>query len=203
MTAADAVYSLLPVTVELFKSVGILTIISARHEADDCLSSAGARFGVQSNHVYLVTRDKDMIQCINGRVSVYIPPMQQKPEIMLNVNSTPTLKKGLSPRQFLDYQILMGDPVDDVPSVSAVNERQVLGILKTHGSLASYFKTKEGRAFYDLRATELHRNKDLVGLSKKVPMPDSKELSFRHLCGSAESRSFTALRDLQKKSSLW
>jgi 5'-3' exonuclease len=203
MTAADAVYSLLPPTVELFRSVGIMTIISDRHEADDCLSSAGHKYGVQSNHVYLVTRDKDMTQCVNKNVTVYIPPMQQKPEILLTSDSTPELKKGLTPKQFLEYQILMGDPMDDVPAVSAVNERQVLNILKTHGSLSSYFKTKEGRAFYDLRISELHRNKTLVGLSKKVPLPDSKLLSFSHLRGSAESKSFTTLRDLQKKASLW
>ena len=110
---------------------------------------------------------------------------------------------GLTPKQFLDYQILRGDSMDDVPPVTSCTDKEALTIIKTHGSLGAFFKTADGKKFYSMRRTELHRNKDLVGLSKRVPLPEPKDISFRHLKGSAESKAFTTLRDLQKKASLW
>lgn len=203
MTVSDAVYSCLPPTVDLFRSVGIAVIQEPKYEADDVLNSGAKKLGIKGNHVYLSCRDKDMVQCVNSQVTLHIPEMQGKSAVLYTPESTPTLKKGLTPLQFLDYQILMGDPMDTVPAVPGITEAKAMGILREYGSLKAFFKTEVGRKFYDLRATELHRNKDLVGLSKKAFPLKGSDISFRHLHGSASSKAFTNLRDAQTKSSLF
>jgi 5'-3' exonuclease len=202
-TTQEAVYECLKPTTKLFESVGLRAVQESRYEADDVLNSASKKFGVGKNHVFLGALDKDMTQCINERVSVYIPEMQKKPAILYTHKNTPTPKKGLTPKQFLDYQILIGDGMDTVPPVPAMTEKKALELLKEFGSLSAYFKTKAGRMFYDLRATELHRNKNLVGLSSKAFSLKASDIAFKNLRGSVPCRSFTALKEAQTKTSLF
>ena len=205
LTLHDAVYASLKPAKELFKSLGIRVIHLKKFEADDVMISAAwvlARNKPQ-NHVYLDTNDKDMIQGITENVSIYHAEMLNRPEEILTLKTMPKMKHGLSPKQFLDLQILLGDGVDSIPAVPGIEKAEAIRMLKTHGRLSDFLKTPKGKEFYYARATELHRNKELVMMSKKAFPYVEKDLSFKYLTGEAECRSFVELRNSQRRRTLF
>ena len=201
----DAVYASLQPTKVLFKALGIRVVQMKRYEADDVLISVADKIGKkQGNHVYLLTLDKDMVQAVTDQVSIFYPEMQNRPEKIVTVADVKILKHGLTPRQFLDLQILMGDGVDGIPSVPGISKGEALTIIKEHGGLSAFFKTKEGQKFYQSRITELHRNKELVMLSKKAfPYVENDILFKGRLQGEADCKAFTTLMGKQNKASLF
>lgn len=205
MTKQEAVYASLKPTKDLFRSVGIFVTHPKHHEADDSLASAAWR--LCKNHpevlMYLTSLDKDVLQCVTDNVHVHIPEFNKIPERIIKPADVVRLKKGLTPAQFLDLQILLGDGVDNVPAVPGCSQAQAMKLLKTHGSLSAYFHTEEGKTFYYSRANELHRNKELVKLSHKAFMFPKSTLMFDKLTGTADSAAFTALKAKQNRKSLF
>ena len=205
MTKQEAVYASLKPTKDLFRSVGLFVTHPKRFEADDSLASAAWR--LCKNHpdtlMYLTSLDKDVIQCVTENVHIHIPEVGKMPERIIKPADVPRLRKGLTASQFLDLQILLGDSIDNVPPMPGCTPAMALKIVKTHGSLKAFFDTKDGKDFYFKRATELHRNKELVKLSHKAFMFPKSNLMFDKLTGTAESVAFTTLKNKQTRSSLF
>lgn len=203
MPVQDAVYQSLKPTKDLFKKLGLFVTQQKRFEADDVMRSCGWKLGKGNVLIYLVSLDKDIIQAVTDNVHIYIPEVDRRPESILMPADVIAKKKGLTARQFLDLQILIGDEIDCVPPVPGMTRGKALAILKEHGGLSAFFKTKAGKDFYYSRATELHRNKELVQLSKLAFPYTKKDLLFSNLKGEFPSQSFTTLRGLQTSRSLF
>ncbi len=202
-THHEAVYASLKPTKELFRSLGFKVLHPKTFEADDVLVGAAYKLSKLGHHVYLDTNDKDMVQAVSKNVSIYHAEMTNRPREILTPANLPAMKFGLSPKQFLDYQTLMGDEVDGIPCVSAMTKSTALEILREHGSLEKFFATKKGDYFYRLRRTELHRNRKLVRMDKDAFTCSLEEMLFKNLKGEVAVKAFTVLRDQQRKGSLF
>jgi len=197
LTGSDAVYQSLEPTRELFQACGLTVVQEELYEADDLLCSAGHVYGrLPGNKVWLVTRDKDMRGSITKQVNMYIPEMSKQPEQRI----TPELvgkKQGMTPLQWIDYQILVGDEMDSVPPVARFTPSKAKALLKEHRSLGEYFKTDEGGAFYRKYHPDLHRNKQLVVMAKNA-WPEGLNLEFKGKLTSlpvgVKSASFESLK---------
>lgn len=206
MTIKDAVYESLGPTKELFRSLGLFVSHQKRFEADDFMRSGAWKLSstpTAKHKTVLVSPDKDVLQAVNERVVVFVPEVGKIPERWIREEDVRKKKHGLSPAQFLDLQILQGDGVDDIPAVPGCTKSEALSILRKHGSLTAFFKTEEGRKFYGSRATELHRNKELVTLSKRAFPYRVESLMFSNMTGSFDSQPFTTLKGLQSKRGLF
>jgi DNA polymerase I len=106
-------------------------------EADDliatlthswCRASAG-------NHVVIVTSDKDLMQLVNERVSIW-DTMNNKiygePEVVE--------KFGVKPSQIRDYLALVGDSSDNIPGVPSVGPKTASDLLREYGTLDDVLK---------------------------------------------------------------
>lgn len=147
-------------------------------EADDLFSSY-VNLMPDEYKAFLIAKDKDMLQLIRSNVSVYIPPFQHKDEVFITENTIGDQRYGLSPKQFLDYQTLIGDKIDSIPSI--IKPAKALKLLQEHSSLRAYFQTDEGLDFWNNHQHALTRNRKLVRLStdafSKLPNTEVSQLT--------------------------
>ena len=105
-STSDRVNSLIPYTKELFVKHGIFAEQKEEFEADDLLISGAHYFTSKgADEVVFLARDKDLVQGISQRVKMFTPAMMKEPEKIWTVKSV-LADKGMTPRQFLNYQIL-------------------------------------------------------------------------------------------------
>lgn len=166
----ESPYLAIPLLQESLKAAGIKWLQHPKYEADDLLVS----FAAQSECLtYLVTRDKDINQSLTRpNVFKYTPEMGTSKEIILS--SKDVALGGLSVLSSLDYQILVGDAIDNIPGI--IGPAQAKTIIKEHATLKHFLSTKEGKRFWSLHQQELIRNRKLVRMVDDIKLPSLKLL---------------------------
>jgi 5'-3' exonuclease len=190
-------------TIELFRSHGLLAVQDPELEADDLLISAGTTFGKDkpSNLVILEARDKDLFQGVKPNVRIYTPAMGTEKEIIWTPERV-LAKKGLTPSQFLKYQILRGDATDDIPPIPEIGSHgKAMAIVKEYAKLTDYFMTPKGRKMFAKYKSELHRNRQLVSMVRNAWT--IKNVDFKLIGSAPRSPSFAALKSSLSKKSLF
>lgn len=192
------VYDYLPAVTTLFDQVGLPWLQLEEYEADDLMTSAAKHF---PGTVFMVARDKDVRQGISDRCTLYTPAVGTDPEVFW----TPQVlveRTGMSPSQHLDYQILIGDAIDDVPQI--LSKAKAKALLKEHGTLSKFFETSDGKDFLQVNQQELLRNRQLVRLARNVWPKDFNPRTFSALSPNLPkwitSKSYFALRSLHSMS---
>lgn len=205
---SDEVYASLEPAKRLFCAVGVTNIQLKSYEADDVVVAAASQWCAAnpSNRAIVVNKDKDAYGYVTDRLLCWTPAMTHSPEVTVNPAYVKS-KYGLSASQFRDFQILIGDKIDNIPSILTVVEARDL--LVEHGSLKEYFSTPSGKEFFRDKKKKLLRNKalvsmktdcvDLSSLDIAVPRPMALDISmvvdeFGPLPKSASAYSSTAAR---------
>src|SRR5262249_43362592 len=102
----------------------------AGYEADDVLGTLSCRAAAAGYHVVLVSADKDLMQLVAPRVSLYHTgrtKMYGRQEVLEDF--------GVRPDQVADVLALMGDSVDNIPGVPGIGEKGAKGLIQEYGSL--------------------------------------------------------------------
>ncbi|NBX14860.1 MAG: DNA polymerase I, partial [Betaproteobacteria bacterium] len=99
-------------------------------EADDVIGTLAAAASAQSIEVIVSSGDKDLAQLVNEHISI-IDTMNGKRRDLAGVQA----EFGVPASMMLDYQILVGDPVDNVPGVQKVGPKTAAKWLMEYGSL--------------------------------------------------------------------
>lgn len=176
-TGVDAVLNQLP---ERLTDWGVFVMRVPRYEADDVLASAATlakRLGNSGQRIKAIlgTADKDTLQSLSDYAEQTYPHhIKTEPDVVVRFREMGTrLVKYVhadatnwTPNQFLDYQILIGDSTDFIPEV--LSKAKARKVINEHGSLHAYFKTRDGRTFFDLHSEELRRNVQLVRMNRDL-----------------------------------
>jgi len=117
---------------DLIQKMGFHSIRESGVEADDLIGTMTQRWLDESPHhrVMLVTGDKDLMQLVSERVSVW--------DTMKNVVFTPKEveeKFGIPPSQVRDYLALVGDSSDNIPGVPSIGPKGAVDLLKEFSTL--------------------------------------------------------------------
>lgn len=178
----DAIYECLAPTAELFNLVNFPVVQLDEFEADDLISSGANAFvgetKLKDRMAWIVCRDKDSLQSVRDNINVYWPKVGTNPAQDWD-EAAVKKHRGFSPQGFGDYQILVGDETDSVPSI--VKPKQAKEILKKHLSLRLFFQTKEGSEFFTQHSAELVRNLKLVRMDNSSWRPSSHEIRLSRL----------------------
>ena len=122
----------LPVAIKWVEKMGFANLSKARYEADDViatLTKCGKEQGIVAK---IVSSDKDLYQLLDDD-QVYIYDWVKKKA----VDEKGCLEKfGVHPRDFVDFQALIGDTSDNVPGVPGIGP-------KTASKLINEFHTLE------------------------------------------------------------
>lgn len=129
----------LPIAIEWLQKLGYKAMSIDGFEADDIIASMVKKAKNEGLKVRIVTHDKDLYQLIDdGKVIVWDPTKKKM------VDTAACIEKfGVSPEDFIDYQALVGDSVDNVPGVRGIGPVSAQKLINEHKTIENIYKNIE------------------------------------------------------------
>ncbi len=124
----------IPFIKKVVEAMGIVCFEKQELEADDIIGSAAKILSAQDHQVVIVSGDKDLLQLVNDKVSMW-DPMSDRTMDREGVFS----KYQVYPEQLLDCYALMGDTSDNVPGVPGVGPKSAAKLITQFGSLETLY----------------------------------------------------------------
>src|SRR5918992_1920449 len=122
--------SQLPWIRKVLEAYRIPTLELAGYEADDVLGSLSCRAAEAGYDVVLVSADKDLMQLVEPRVSLYHTGRNK-----LYGPKDVEEDFGVPPAKVADVLALMGDSIDNIPGVPGIGEKGAKSLIQEYGSL--------------------------------------------------------------------
>jgi len=125
----------LPVAIEWIDKMGYKTLGKVGFEADDMIATVVRHAREKGYDVRVVSHDKDLYQLIDDNHTVIVDAIKRK-----SVNEAACIEKfGVTPKQFIDYQSILGDSADNVPGVKGIGKVGAEKLLKEFGTLDNIY----------------------------------------------------------------
>ena len=120
---------------EVSNQFGFVNIGVQNYEADDVIGTLAHQYS-DENQVYVVTGDKDILQCINPNVEIWLT---KKGFSIYNRYTIDRFQSeyGLNPLQLIDVKAFMGDSADGYPGVKGIGEKTAIKLIQNYGSVES------------------------------------------------------------------
>lgn len=171
-----------PIVREICEAFGIKVLELDQYEADDIIGTLSKNTAF--DQVTVVTGDKDLLQLIDDRVTVYLTKRGITDVETMDATAFKERYDGLSPLQMIDLKGLMGDKSDNIPGIPGVGEKTALKLLTAYGSVEGLYEhTHElkGKQKEKVEANEREAlmSKQLATIYTDVPIDISMdELTF-------------------------
>ncbi len=166
----------LPIAIDWIEKMDFKTAIRTGFEADDIIASIAKDAKEKGLDVRVVSHDKDLYQLIEEGIYLFDP-------IKKSVINEQTCfdKYGVYPKQFTDYQSLLGDSADNVPGVKGVGAKTAQALIEQFNDLDNIYANIENieKKRWQTLLTEgkelAYISKQLVTLSKDCHCIDNLE----------------------------
>ncbi|CAM3307829.1 DNA polymerase I [Helicobacter labetoulli] len=155
----------LPIAIKWIEKMGFLNISIEGYEADDVIASINKVANTQNIAVRIISHDKDLYQLIDENTYIY-DPIGKK-----DIRQAQCLQKyGVYPKNFIDYQSLVGDSSDNVMGVKGIGAKSAQKLIQCFDSIESlYARADEIESVTTPRIAKLIKEgKDNAFLSKKL-----------------------------------
>lgn len=120
-----------PLAEKAMKAIGVTVWSMYDYEADDALGTAAWRWSSDVEQVIILSPDKDMTQCVDGRRIVAYDRRRQ----MLIDEAGVIEKFGVLPESIPDYLGLVGDSADGFPGLRGWGAKSSATLLARYGHL--------------------------------------------------------------------
>lgn len=168
------------------EAFGIPQFSKEGYEADDVIATLVEKaHGAKAKNVQSVifTGDFDALQLVREDVSVLTPQRHAGGEFRTYDSKAVEARFGVTPGQYAEFKMLVGDPSDNIPGVKGVGPKTAAALLREFGNLdAAARATKQKDIPKGLPAVltrkisfterELRVLRDLVMLRRDVPLLD-------------------------------
>ncbi|MDD2267495.1 DNA polymerase I [Sulfuricurvum sp.] len=160
----------LPIAIEWIDKMGYKSLSMSGYEADDMIASVVRHARAQGHIVRVVSHDKDLYQLIEDDVVVLVDAISKK---VMNERHCDE-KYGVHPRQFIDYQALIGDTADNVPGVKGIGKVTAQKLLVQFGTLDEMYRRLDEvtppriRGLLETYRDDAFRSRELVSLRDNV-----------------------------------
>ena len=171
---------------DISEQFGFVNIGVANYEADDVIGTL-AKIYSKDNEVHIVTGDRDILQCINEQVEVWLIRKG------FNIYHHYTLNRfneeyALHPLQLIDIKAFMGDSADGYPGVKGIGEKTAIKLIQSYGSVENVLDNIESLTPNQQKkiATDkenLILSKQLAEIYTDVPIDTTalyKEMEYTH-----------------------
>jgi DNA polymerase-1 len=183
----------------LLESMRIPILEYQGFEADDVIGAIARRAEAAGVEVVIVSSDKDMLQLVNDRVSMFNPIQEDTWYDPAKVQE----KMGVRPEQVADLLALKGDAIDNIPGAPGIGEKGARDLIARFGSLDQALARagELGNKGYEKRYKEsLQQNRERIELSKHLATIDtSVPIEFCLDAVRAQPPDTAALRSLYKE----
>ncbi|WP_300362982.1 DNA polymerase I [Hydrogenimonas sp.] len=160
----------LPVAIKWIEKMGLSKLSLDNYEADDVIASMVKCAREQGIRVRIVSHDKDLYQLIDDRHVVLFDPIRK-----VEIDEEACLQKyGIHPKQFTDYQALIGDSSDNVPGVPGIGPKTAVKLLTQFHSLDGIYehidevKPERIRNLLIKHKEDAYRSRELVTLRDDI-----------------------------------
>ncbi len=125
----------LPIAISWIEEMGFKTAALPGFEADDIIASIAHDGKEKGLKVRVVSHDKDLYQLIEDGSIYMFDPIKKK---VISENDC-FEKYGVTPKQFTDYQSLLGDSADNVPGVKGVGAKTAQALIEQFDNLDNIY----------------------------------------------------------------
>ena len=139
----------------------------AGYEADDVIGAI-ARRASQDFDVVIVSSDKDMLQLVDGRVSMYNPV---KEDVWYDPAAAEEFM-GVKPSQVADLLALKGDSIDNIPGAPGIGDKGARDLIQRFGSVEAALE-HAGEVERKMYRESLQNNREQILLSKRLATIDT------------------------------
>ncbi len=129
----------LPIAIEWIDKMGYKTLGREGFEADDMIATVTKYAREKGYNVRIVSHDKDLYQLIDDGKVVIVDAIKKK----VMDEKACYEKYGVTPKQFIDYQSILGDSADNVPGVKGIGKVGAQKLLQEYGSLQNIYANIE------------------------------------------------------------
>ncbi|MEM5395729.1 5'-3' exonuclease [Staphylococcus gallinarum] len=165
---------------EVSNQFGFVNIGVQNYEADDVIGTLAQAYS-DEHQIYVITGDRDILQCINPNVEIWLTKKGFK------IYNRYTLDRfqseyGLDPKQLIDVKAFMGDTADGYPGVKGIGEKTAIKLIQNHGSVESVIHaldelTPGQRKKIETDMDNLKLSKSLAEIHTQVPLNASSLLN--------------------------
>ncbi len=155
----------------LIQAYGFPLISMPGVEADDLIATLAQQASNQEYQVLISSSDKDLMQLITNNIHMLIPSTEELIDI-------PAVQRkfGVLPEQIIDFLILTGDRIDNVPGVDKVGPKTAAKWLNEYGSLEQLIMHQQqltGKIGENFRACipQFPLTRQLVTLKTELELP--------------------------------
>ncbi|MCK9474000.1 DNA polymerase I [Sulfurimonas sp.] len=160
----------LPIAIEWIDKMGYKTLGSVGYEADDIIATVVRFAKEKSYNVRIVSHDKDLFQLIDDGKVVLVDAIKKK---VMDEDACME-KYGISPKQFIDYQAILGDSADNIPGVKGIGKVGAQKLLVQYKTLDNIYANIEEikppgiqKKLFDFKV-DAYRSRELVTLREDV-----------------------------------
>ncbi len=150
---------------EIVEAFGIPIVELEDYEADDVLGTLACQGRDADLNVVIVTGDRDALQLVNERVTVFTSGRRFSDVIRYTPEKVRE-RYELEPEQLIDLKALLGDKSDNIPGVRGVGEKGGTKLLKKYGDLEGIYDHLEEISTRYRNA--LVKARDVAFLSRKL-----------------------------------
>ncbi len=121
-----------PLVEDVLRALGVRVFAMVEYEADDALGAAAkvAAGDDRVDHVYICTPDKDLGQCVGGKIL----QLDRRKDQVIDVDGV-RAKFGVSPGSIPDYLGLVGDTADGFPGLPGWGAKSAAAVLARYQRL--------------------------------------------------------------------
>jgi len=125
----------LPIAIEWIEQMGFANISKDGYEADDVITTI-TKFAVEKGlKVRIVSHDKDLYQLIDDGKVVMYDSVKKK-----DITETEAIEKfGVHPRNFTNFQAILGDSSDNVPGVKGIGQKGASKLINEFATLEKIY----------------------------------------------------------------
>ncbi|EKU47481.1 5'-3' exonuclease [Staphylococcus massiliensis] len=149
---------------ELSGALGFHNIGVVNYEADDVMGTIAKHYA-KENRVFIVTGDRDLLQCIDEHVEIWLIKKGFKIYNRYDMSRFNT-EYDLQPHQLVDVKAFMGDTADGYPGVKGIGEKTAVKLIQNHHSVEGVLDNID--QLTKGQQTKINTNVDALKLSKSL-----------------------------------
>ena len=155
-----------PLARKVLEAMNIAVLELDNYEADDIIGTFAVH-APQKADVIIVTGDRDELQLLSSRTSVYFTKRGISDIKIYTPEVFAEEYEGLEPKQLIDLKGLMGDTSDNIPGIPGVGPKTALKLIGEYGSVENVLANADKISGKALRE-KVQNNKESALLSKKL-----------------------------------
>lgn len=158
----------IPMLRKLLHAMGIKTFGKRGIEGDDMIGSLGYRMSKKGAMVYIASNDKDFGALVSPTLHLL------KPKQLILDEEGIVKTYGVRPDQMVDYLMMLGDTVDNIPGINKVGPKTAAKWLAKHGTLKAACRNEK---FTPKMRENVERARPLFQMTRKLITLDLTRLA--------------------------